>query len=138
MKLNLLVNTQMIWTIFIKILMNTIQVKNIFDDVIADMLITELLARRRETSISLVFITQSNISVPKNIRLNSRHYFIMNVPNKQELQPIAIDHLPGIDFKDFMNFFKQCTVKPHTFLINDTTLASDNPLIFRVNLSERM
>ena len=128
----------MIWTIFIKILMNTIQVKNIFDDVIADMLITKLLARRRKISISLVFITQSNISVPKNIRLNSRHYFIMKVPNKQELQPIAIDHLSGIDFKDFMNFFKQCTAKPHTFLINDTTLASDNHLIFRANLSERM
>ena len=128
----------MIWTIFIKILMNTIQVKNIFDDVFADMLITELLARRRKISISLVFITQSNISVPKNIRLNSRYYFIMKVPNKQELQPIAIDHLSGIDFKDFMNFFKQCTAKPHTFLINDTTLASDNHLIFRANLSERM
>ena len=62
--------------------MNTIQVKNIFDDVFAGMLITELLARRRKISISLVFITQSNISVPKNIRLNSRHYFIMKVPNK--------------------------------------------------------
>ena len=74
--------------------------------------------------------------MPKSIRFHSRHYFIIKV--LQELQPIAIDHLPGIDFKDFMNFFKQCTAKPHTFLINDTTLASDNPLIFRANLSERM
>ena len=66
----------------------------VFDDMIVDMpsnkelniIVTELLIRGRKLNISLVFITQSYFAVPKNIRLNSAHYFIMKIPNKGELQ----------------------------------------------------
>ena len=62
----------------------------VFDDMIADMLsdtnfnpiVTELFIRGRKLNISLVFITQSYFAVPKNIRLNSTHYFIMKIPSK--------------------------------------------------------
>ena len=47
---------------------------------------TELLIRERKLNIFLVFITQSYFAVPKNIRLNSTHYFVMKIPNKRELQ----------------------------------------------------
>ena len=65
----------------------------VFDDMIADMLSnkklkpieTELFIRGRKLNISLVFITQSYFAVPKNIRLNSTHYFIIKIPNKREL-----------------------------------------------------
>ena len=65
----------------------------VFDDMIADMLsnkklnpiVTELFIRRRNLNISLAFITQSYFAVPKNIRLNSTHYFVMKIPNKREL-----------------------------------------------------
>ena len=60
----------------------------VFDDVITDMLspiVTELFIRERKLNISLVFIMQSYFSVPKNIRLNSTHYFVMKIPNKREL-----------------------------------------------------
>ena len=65
----------------------------VFDDLIADMLsnkrlspiITELFIRGRKMNIFLVFITQSYFAVPKNIRLNSTHYFVMKIPNKREL-----------------------------------------------------
>ena len=61
----------------------------VFDDMIADMLInkklnlvvTELFIRGRKLNFSLVFIIQSFFAVPKNIRLNSRHYFIMKILN---------------------------------------------------------
>ena len=43
----------------------------------------------RKLNISLVFISQSYSDVPKNIRLNSTHYFIMKIPKKQELQKIT-------------------------------------------------
>ena len=36
----------------------------------------------------------------KNIRLNSTHYLIMKISNKQELQKIAFNHSSGIDFKE--------------------------------------
>ena len=40
--------------------------------------VTELFIRSRKLNISLVFITQYYFAVPKNIRLNSTRYFIMN------------------------------------------------------------
>ena len=74
---------------------------------IADMLsnekvnpvIIELFIRGRMLNISLVFITQSFNAVPKNIRRNSTHYFIMKIPNKQEIQQTAFNHSSNIDFQ---------------------------------------
>ena len=83
MILKLLLNTRMIWMIFIKILKNTIQIKTYKD---------------RKITISLVFISQSYFAVPKNIRLNSTHYFIMKIPNKRKPQQIAFNHSSDIDF----------------------------------------
>ena len=136
---------------FIKILKITIQEKNvliiikvliIFDDMVADMInnkkldsvITELFIRGRKLNISIVFITQSYFKVPKGVRLNSTYFFIMKIPNKRELQQIALNHSSDIDFKGFMKIYKKYTAKPYSFLINDTTLPSDDPLSFRQNL----
>ena len=114
----------------------------VFDDIIADMInnkklnpiVTELFIRGRKLNISIVFITQCYFKVSKDVRLNSSHFFIMKIPNKRELQQIALNHLSDIDFKDFMKIFLKCTAEPYSFLINDTTLPSDNPLRFRKNL----
>ena len=56
----------------------------------------------------------------------------MKTLNKRELQQIALNHSSDIDFKDFMNIYKS-TKEPYCFLVNDTTLPSDNPLRFRKN-----
>ena len=66
----------------------------------------------------------------KTIRLNARHYFIMRIPNKREFQQIASNN----DFKAFMKLCKDYTKEPYLFLVNDTTLSSENPLRFRKNL----
>ena len=58
--------------------------------------------RGRKLNISLVFKLQSYFKVPKDIRLNATHYFTMKIPNKRELQQIALYHSSNIDFKDFM------------------------------------
>ena len=58
----------------------------------------------------------------------------MKISNKRELQKIAFIHLTDFDFKNFRNLYKKCTAKPYSFLVNDTILASDNPLHFRNNL----
>ena len=113
-----------------------------FDDVLADMInnkklnsiITELFIRGRKLNISLVFITQSYFKVPKDVRLNSTHFFIMKIPNKRELQQIALNHSSDINSKDFIKIYKKYTAEPYSFLVNDATLASDNPLRFRKNL----
>ena len=113
----------------------------VFDDMIADMInqklnpiVTELFIRGRKLNISIVFITQSYFKVPKDVRLNSTHFFIMKIPNKRELQQIALNHPSDIDFKDFMKIYKKCTAKHYSFLVNYTTLPSDNPLRFKKKL----
>ena len=67
----------------------------VFDNMIPDMLsnkklspiVTELFKRGRKLKVSLVYITQSCFAVPKDIRLNSMHYFIMKIPTSNKLHP---------------------------------------------------
>ena len=100
-----------------------------FDDMIADIMtskkfqaiIKELFIRCRKLNISLVFITQSYFSVPKDVRLNSTHHLIMKINPRKELQNIAINHSEDIDYKDFMKIYRECTKKPFNFLTIDTT-----------------
>ena len=80
-----------------------------------NLIVTELFIRGRKLNIAIVFATQSYFAVPKNIKLNSWHYFITKIPNKQELQQIAFDHSSDIDFQDFINLYKKCTAKPYFF-----------------------
>ena len=135
----LLLNTQKIYMIFIKTLKNTIPIRSRKNWLyLLNPIVTELFIRGRKLSISLVFFTQSCLTVPKRIKLNSTHYFVMKVSNKRELQQIAFNHSWDIDFQDFMNLYKKCIAKPYSFLIIDTTLASDNSLRFRKNPLEKI
>ena len=69
----------------------------VFDDTIADMesnkklspIVSELFLRGRKLNVLLVFLSQSFFQVPKTIKLNTTHYFIMKIPIKKELQQIA-------------------------------------------------
>ena len=114
----------------------------VFDDMIADMIhnknfnsiLTELFIRGRKLNISLVFITQSYFKFPKDVRLNTSHVFIAKIPNKRELQQIAINHSSDINTNDFANIYRKYTAEPYSLLLNDTTFASNNPLRFRKNL----
>ena len=95
----------MLWIIFINKLKNTTQIRKfkiliVLVDMIDDMLnnkklnpiVTEIFIRGRKLNIFLVFIIQSYSSVPKNVRLNSKHCFIMKIQNKQQLQQTAFHH----------------------------------------------
>ena len=63
-------------------------------------------------NISIVFITQSYFKVPKDVRLNSMHFFIMKIPNKRKLQQIALNHSSDLDVEDFINIYTKYTVEP--------------------------
>ena len=114
----------------------------VIDDLIDDMtnnrklnsIITELFIRDRKLNISLAFTTESYFKVLKDVRLNSAHFLIMKIPNKRELQQIALNNSSGISSKNFIKIYKKYTVEPYSLLVNDATLASDNPLRFRKNL----
>ena len=62
----------------------------------------------------------------------------MKISNKRELQQTAFNHSSGIDFQDFMNLYKKCTIKPYSSLVVDTTFSLGNSLSFRKNLLERI
>ena len=55
----------------------------------------------------------------------------MKIPNNREFQQIALNHSPVINSKDFIKIYKKYTAEPYSFLVNDVTLALDNPLRFR-------
>ena len=44
--------------------------------------------------------------MPKDVRLNSTHFYIINIPNKTQLQQIASNHSSDIEFKDFIKIYK--------------------------------
>ena len=87
----------------------------VFDDMIADMInnkkrnpvVTELFIRGRKLNISIVFITQSYFKLTKDVKLNSAQFFIIKIPNKREIQKIALNHSSGIDFKYFIKIYKK-------------------------------
>ena len=112
----------------------------VFDDMIAHMInnkklksiVTELFIRGRKLNISLIFITQSYLESPKDVRLNTSPFLISKIPNKREINQIA--HSSDINTKGFVNIYRKCRAEPYSFLVDDTTLAPNNPLKFRKNL----
>ena len=90
------------------------QILIVFDDMIADLInnkklnsvVTELFISGRKLNVSLVLITQSYFKVPKNVKLNTTHFFIMKITNKRELQQTALNHSSDIGFKDFIRSTK--------------------------------
>ena len=111
----------------------------VFEDMIADIMtnktfqaiIKESFIRYGKLNISLVFITQSYFSVPKDVRLNSTHYLIMKINNRKELKNIAINICADIDYNDFVRIYRECTRKPYSFLTIDIILPASDPLGFR-------
>ena len=104
---------------------------DMFRDKTPNPLVAELIIRWRKLNFSLVFITKSYFANPKNIRLNSTCYFVMEIPNKRELQQTAFNHSPDVDF---INFYKEIK----TIYCIDTTNASDISSLFRKYLLERI
>ena len=98
----------------------------------------KLFIRSRKLNISFVFIIQSYFLVPKDVRLNSIHYLIIKIYSKRELQSIANNHSADIDYKDFMNIYREYKNKLYSFSTIHTSLLADSPLRFRENLLDSL
>ena len=61
----------------------------------------------------------------------------MRIPNKRELQQTVFNHSADIEFEDFMNLYKKCIVKLYSFLVIDSTIASDKPLCLYAILEKK-
>ena len=60
----------------------------------------------------------------------------MKSPNKREPEQIVFNLSSDIDIQDLISLYKKCTAKPYSFLVTNTTLASDNSSRFEKNLLE--
>ena len=143
-----LLSVQIEWMTFIRILIDDYNPSRkrktliVFDDMIADSMtnkkiqaiLKELFIGCKKVNISLVFITQSYFSVPKDVKLNSTHYLIKRINNRKKLQNIVINHSVDIDYNDFMRIYRECNRETYSFLTMDTTLSAGDPLRFRINL----
>ena len=118
----------------------------VFDDMIADIMtnkkfqsiIKELFIRCKKIKHCTCIYHSILFFIPKDVRLNSTHYFIMKINNKRELQNIAINHSADIDYKDFIKIYRECTKEPYNLSTIDTTLPSTNTLRFRKNLFDTL
>ena len=94
-----------------------------FDDMIADMInskklnsvVTKLFIRDKKLNITFAFIIRYYLKVSKDIRLNTTQFCITKIPNKGELQQIALNHSSDISTKDLINIYKKCTDKQYFF-----------------------
>ena len=76
--------------------------------------VTKLFIRGRKFNISsFIIITQWYFKVTKDVRLTSTHFFIMKIPNKRELQQIALIHSSDISPIDLIKIYKKCTAEPY-------------------------
>ena len=97
----------------------------VFDDMIshvmsnikAQQVLKELFIRCRKLNISLCFLTQSYFFVRKDVRLKCTHYVIFKLNNERELQNIAINHSTDINYKEFVEIYRNCTKEPYNFLL---------------------
>ena len=71
--------------------------------------------------------------MPKTVRLNTTHYFIIKILNRRELQQIVSNHSSDINFKYIMKLYKEYTKEQYSFLVDGTTFSLNNPLRFRKN-----
>ena len=114
----------------------------VFDDMISDTeynnnfkkIIKKLFFRGRKINISIVFITQSYFRALKDARLNSTHYILMKINNKNELKKIAEEKSSLFDYKDFLKIYNYCTKEPYSFMLIDTRPTAS--VTFKQNFDE--
>ena len=78
----------------------------------AQQVLKNLFNRCRKLYISLCFLTQSYLSIPKDVRLNCTHYILFKLHKERQLQNIVINHSAVIDYKDFIKIYRHCTREP--------------------------
>ena len=57
---------------------------------ISSLIVTELFLRGRKLNASLAFTSQPSFEVPKTIRLNATHYFLIKISNKKRVPTNSI------------------------------------------------
>ncbi len=93
-----------------------------FDDFVTEAdqhLIIDLFIRSRKKNCSLINLTQSYFSTPKDIQLQCYYFIFYNISNERELSEIQRDHCLDIDKDTFKTYFNKATLKRYNFFSID-------------------
>ena len=94
----------------------------IFDDFVTEAdqhLIIDLFIRSRKKNCSVIYLTQSYFSTPKDIRLQCNYFIFYNISKERELLNIQKDHCLDVDKYTFKEYFIKATLKPYNFFLID-------------------
>jgi hypothetical protein len=95
----------------------------IFDDMLLEKdqrPMTEFYIRARHKNCSVVYLSQSYFSTPKDIRANCSCFMIFDIPAQRQLNMILSDHCSEVDKDEFKNMFRQAVSKPFNFFLVDS------------------
>jgi hypothetical protein len=112
----------------------------VFDDFVTEKdqdSIIELFTRGRKKNASVIYLTQSYYSTPKDIRLQCNYFMFFNIGSKREVIEIEKDHAIGVTKEEFLEMFKSATEDPYSFMMIDLK-TNEKRNKFRKNLDMRM
>ena len=112
----------------------------VFDDFVTEKdqdRIIELFTRGRKKNVSVIYLTQSYYSTPKDIRLQCNYFMFFNIGSKREVIEIEKDHAIGVTKEEFLEMFKSATEDPYSFMTIDLK-TKEKRNKFRKNLDMRM
>lgn len=94
----------------------------IFDDFITSknqIPMIDMFIRGRHKNASVIYLTQSYWSTPRDIRINCTHYMLFGSPNNRDLNLILGDHCRDMDKEEFKEIFNEATREPYSFFYID-------------------
>jgi len=112
----------------------------VFDDFVTEKdqdSIIELFTRGRKKNASVIYLTQSYYSTPKDIRLQCNYFMFFNIGSKREVIEIEKDHAIGVTKEEFLEMFKSATEDPYSFMMIDLK-TKEKRKRFRKNLDYRI
>jgi hypothetical protein len=107
----------------------------IFDDFVTERKQDKMIdcfIRGRHKNASVIYLSQSYFSTPKDIRLNCSHFIFFETPSYREFNQIANDHCKDMEKEDFKKIFKEATSGAFDFLFLDK-YNKNLPLRYRKN-----
>ena len=81
--------------------------------------------KHRHIPISICFLVQSWVGLPRTIRLNATHFIIYRTGDVKQLKQIYEHFGTFVTWEKFEEMYKYATSKPHGFLYIDTDPKKD-------------
>jgi Poxvirus A32 protein len=109
-----------------------------FDDFLTEKnqdIFTNFFIRGRHKNCSVIYLTQSYFSTPKDLRLNCNVFVLFNVRSKRELLEIQKEHATNISKDNFCKLYSEATTEPYSFFVIDKH-STFLPLMYRKNFDE--